>query len=100
MTYDGKTAKPEATSPSVPSVKRQGPDTVNHMERRILVVTCFGHFLSHFNMLVFPAVVLPLVGIVNLSMREVLGLSFMQYLLFGIMALPWEWPVTDGAASD
>ncbi len=59
------------------------------MERRILIVTCFGHFLSHFNMLVFPAVVLPLAGLLHVSMSEVLGLSFMQYLLFGIMALPW-----------
>jgi len=29
-------------------------------ERNVLITTCFGHFLSHFNMLVFPAVMLPL----------------------------------------
>jgi MFS family permease len=58
-------------------------------ERRILVVTCFGHFMSHFNMLVFPALLLPLTGRLNLEMTSVLGLSFWMYFLFGITALPW-----------
>jgi len=59
------------------------------IERRILVVTCFGHFISHFNMLVFPAVVLPLAANLHLGMAQVLGLSFWMYLLFGLTALPW-----------
>lgn len=58
-------------------------------EKRILIVTCFGHFLSHYNMLVFPAVVMPLAGMLNIPMAQVLGLSFAQYLLFGVSALPW-----------
>jgi len=58
-------------------------------ERRLLFVTSFGHFMSHYNMLVFPAIVLPLASVMNLDMVDVLGLSFMQYLLFGLMALPW-----------
>ena len=58
-------------------------------ERRILINTCFGHFMSHFNMLVFPAIVLPLATRVNLDMATVLGFSFWMYLLFGITALPW-----------
>jgi len=58
-------------------------------ERRILINTCFGHFMSHFNMLVFPALVLPLAARVNLDMATVLGFSFWMYLLFGITALPW-----------
>ncbi|MFC1836187.1 MFS transporter [Thermodesulfobacteriota bacterium] len=62
---------------------------LNHSERRILVVTCFGHFMSHFNMLVFPALVLPLSQKLNMGMPQVLGLSFWMYLLFGITALPW-----------
>lgn len=62
---------------------------MNSNERRILVVTCFGHFLSHYNTVVFPALVLPLTQILNLSMTDVLGLSFWMYLLFGISALPW-----------
>ncbi|MBW1837597.1 MAG: MFS transporter [Deltaproteobacteria bacterium] len=62
---------------------------MNSHERRILVVTCFGHFMSHFNMLVFPALLLPLAGRLNMEMTSVLGLSFWMYLLFGITALPW-----------
>ena len=58
-------------------------------ERNVLITTCFGHFLSHFNMLVFPAVVLPLSKQLNLPLAEVLAISFWMYLLFGITALPW-----------
>ncbi|MBW1679932.1 MAG: MFS transporter [Deltaproteobacteria bacterium] len=58
-------------------------------EKRLLLITCFGHFMSHFNMLVFPAVVIPLSNRLHLDMAQVLGLSFWMYLLFGLMALPW-----------
>ena len=62
---------------------------MNAFEKRILINTCFGHFLSHFNMLVFPAVVIPLTAGMNMTMAEVLGVSFWMYLLFGLTALPW-----------
>jgi MFS family permease len=58
-------------------------------ERSILITCCFGHFITHFNMLVFPAVVLPLVGRLNLDMAHVIGLSFLMYLLYGFSSLPW-----------
>ena len=58
-------------------------------ERNVLITTCCGHFLCHFNMLVFPAVVLPLAVQLNLPLAEVLGLSFGMYLLIGLTALPW-----------
>ncbi len=58
-------------------------------DRHILTVTCFGHFLSHFNMLTFPAVLLPLADRMNLDMAEVLGYSVWMYLMFGVTALPW-----------
>lgn len=58
-------------------------------ERRILIATCYGHFMSHFNMLVFPAVVLPLAGRLNMDMAYILNLSFWMYCLFGVTALPW-----------
>lgn len=54
-----------------------------------MYTACFGHFLSHFNMLAFPAVVLPLTGVLDMSMSGVLGLSFWMYLFFGVSALPW-----------
>ncbi|AGF79025.1 arabinose efflux permease family protein [Desulfocapsa sulfexigens DSM 10523] len=58
-------------------------------ERSILTVTCYGHFISHFNMLVFPAVLLPLTARLGMEMGPTLALSFWMYLLFGITALPW-----------
>ncbi len=58
-------------------------------EKRILIVTNFGHMMSHYNMAVFPALVMPLTASLNLSLAETLGLSFWQYLLFGFTALPW-----------
>jgi MFS family permease len=58
-------------------------------EHNVLITTCFGHFLSHFNMLVFPAVVLPLAGRLEMSLSAALDISFWMYLLFGLTALPW-----------
>ncbi len=58
-------------------------------EHNVLITTCFGHFLSHFNMLVFPAVVLPLAGRLDMPLAAALGISFWMYLLFGLTALPW-----------
>jgi MFS family permease len=58
-------------------------------DRSILTVTCYGHFLSHFNMLVFPAILLPLSARLDLDMAATLDLAFWMYLLFGLTALPW-----------
>jgi len=58
-------------------------------ERSILTTVCYGHFLSHVNMMVFPAVLLPMAEKLNLGMADVLGISFWMYFLFGITALPW-----------
>jgi len=58
-------------------------------ELRVMFATCYGHFMSHFNMLVFPAVILPLAGRLKMDMAYVLDLSFWMYLLFGVTALPW-----------
>ncbi|MBW2205094.1 MAG: MFS transporter [Deltaproteobacteria bacterium] len=62
---------------------------MNPNERKILTTTCFGHFMSHFNMLMFPALVLPLMGMYDMDLSHVLALSFWMYLLFGLTALPW-----------
>jgi MFS family permease len=58
-------------------------------EHHILINTCYGHFMSHFNMLVFPAIVLPLTKRLDMEMAAVLGISFWMYLLFGCTALAW-----------
>lgn len=62
---------------------------LNSKEKNILLTTCCGHFLSHFNMLVFPALVLPLSTRFDLNLTTVIGFSFWMYLLFGLTALPW-----------
>ena len=62
---------------------------MNISDRSILTVTCYGHFLSHFNMLVFPAILLPLSARLGLDMATTLDLAFWMYLLFGLTALPW-----------
>ena len=58
-------------------------------ERSILSLAGYGHFMSHFNMLAFPALLLPLSGRLHMDMADTLALSFWMYLLFGITALPW-----------
>jgi len=58
-------------------------------ERSILTVTCFGHFMSHFNMMFFPALVVPLTRHFDLDPSLIVPLSFWMYLLYGVSALPW-----------
>ncbi len=58
-------------------------------DSRILVSTCYGHFMSHFNMLTFTAIVLPLTVRLHLDLAAVLSISFYMYLLFGLTAFPW-----------
>lgn len=62
---------------------------LDKQEKQILALTGFGHFLCHLNMLVFPALAVPLAARMNTSLSEVLVLSQAMYLLFGISALPW-----------
>jgi MFS family permease len=62
---------------------------LNPEEKRILTVTCFGHFMSHCNMLVFPALLVPLASGLGMKLGAVMELSFWMYLLFGVTALPW-----------
>lgn len=62
---------------------------VTRSESRILIITCFGHFVTHYNMLVFPALVLPLASQLGMELSQILNLSFWMYLLFGLTALPW-----------
>lgn len=50
--------------------------------------------MAHFNMLAFPALVLPLAGLWGMDMGQVVGMSFLMYLLFGLSALVWG-PLAD-----
>lgn len=57
-------------------------------EKRILFITCPCHFLTHFFILVFPAVTMPLVADLGIPLEDVVKLSFLMYLSFGVFALP------------
>jgi len=62
---------------------------MNPNERNIMAITCFGHFMSHFNLLVFPALVLPLSVRFGMDLGQVITLAFWMYFLFGVSALAW-----------
>jgi MFS family permease len=58
-------------------------------ERKILTITSFGHFMSHFNMLFFPALVIPMANYYGTNVSDIVGRTFGMYCFFGITALPW-----------
>jgi len=64
---------------------------MNPQERRILFFSSATHFLTHFYMLVFPALVMPMSRDLGLPLASILNISFWMYLLYGILALGWGW---------
>jgi MFS family permease len=60
----------------------------NAAERNILLLTCPCHFLTHFFILVFPAITMPMVATFGMPIEEVVKLSFLMYLVYGLGALP------------
>ena len=57
-------------------------------EKHVLYITCPAHFFCHFFILVFPAVTMPLVADLGMPLEEVVKLSFLMYLCFGLFSLP------------
>lgn len=64
---------------------------MNPQERRILFFSSAAHFITHFYILVFPALVMPMSRDLGLSIATVLNISFWMYLLYGVLALGWGW---------
>lgn len=58
-------------------------------QKRILVFTSAAHFLTHFFVLIFPALVMPISRDLSLEPARVIPLSFPMYLCYGILAIPW-----------
>jgi len=58
-------------------------------ETKIIFFTCVGHFFFHFYEMIFPALAIPLMISLKMTLPEVLKLSFFMYLLLGLGALPW-----------
>lgn len=67
---------------------RHSNDGFTKEERGILVVSSACHFLSHMLVTVFPSIAMPLVASLGLPLEEVLKISFLMYLCFGLGALP------------
>ena len=57
-------------------------------EKKIIFFTSYCHFLSHFFMLIFPSLVIPLTHYFKMPLPDVLSLGFFMYLFFGLGALP------------
>src|SRR3984893_8499963 len=56
-----------------------------------LVFSSVGHFFAHLLMLLYPTVVLVLVGRWGMSYGDLLSLSLAGFVLFGLGALPAGW---------
>ncbi len=57
-------------------------------DRDVLAVSGVAHFLAHFTMLAFPALVTVLAADLGLPFDRALGLGFWMYLLYGLGSLP------------
>lgn len=57
-------------------------------EKRVVLVASLTHYLIHLNMVIFPVIVLPFSREKGLPISEVFPLSFLMYLLYGMLALP------------
>jgi FSR family fosmidomycin resistance protein-like MFS transporter len=64
---------------------------MNGIDRNAGTVAGYAHYLSHFNMVAFPALALPITRAMNRSLADVIGMSWLMYLFFGLAALPWGW---------
>jgi FSR family fosmidomycin resistance protein-like MFS transporter len=58
-------------------------------ENKIILFPVASHFLFHFYEIAFPALAIPLMLSLDMSLRDVLALGFPMYLMFGLCALPW-----------
>lgn len=54
-----------------------------------MIFTCVAHFFTHFYEMIFPALAIPLMLSLKMSLGDVLKMSFFMYLLYGLTALPW-----------
>lgn len=80
---DNGPAAPKPATMTIPN-----PNEFSREERNILLLTCPTHFLCHFFILVFPAVTIPMTKSLGIPLEDVLKLSFLMYLSYGLFALP------------
>ena len=58
-------------------------------EKKILTLTSAAHYLTHFFVLVFPVLVMPISRDLSMEPAAVLTISFPMYLCYGLLAIPW-----------
>jgi MFS family permease len=58
-------------------------------EKKILIFTSAAHYLTHFFVLAFPALVMPISRDLSLEPADVLKIGFPMYLCYGVLAIPW-----------
>ena len=63
-------------------------DEVIQREKKVLAVSSSAHFLTHFYILIFPAIVMPFAREMELAISDIFPLAFMMYMLYGALALP------------
>ncbi len=70
-------------------MSKKSPDSSNAMTA--LLFANLAHFYSHMMMLVYPTVVIALEVAFDLPFGELLSLSFIGFVLYGVAALPAGW---------
>ncbi len=58
-------------------------------EKKVLFITCGGHFLVHTIILIFPAIVTPISKDFSLEFARTIKISFPMYLIYGLGAFPF-----------
>ncbi len=58
-------------------------------EKKIIFISCSGHFLVHTLILIFPAIVTPVSREFGLDFAETIKISFPMYLIYGLGAFPF-----------
>jgi MFS family permease len=58
-------------------------------ERKILLFTSVAHYLTHFFVLVFPVLVMPMSRDLGIEPAEVITIGFPMYFCYGALAIPW-----------
>ncbi len=66
-----------------------GSTAMDSNEKKILILTSAAHYLTHFFVLVFPVLVMPISRDLSMEPAAVITISFPMYLCYGLLAIPW-----------
>jgi MFS family permease len=72
-----------------PRLPAPGSTAMDSNEKRILILTSAAHYLTHFFVLVFPVLVMPISRDLSMEPAAVITISFPMYLCYGLLAIPW-----------